>query len=91
MVAAGHTAVPFLRWGDPIMAGAPEWDIENQSAEAQEQQFGYNCDYIAYLPLPQGSDSSDHGLLWVNHEYTNPELMFPGYLSPNPEFDPTEA
>ena len=28
VVAAGHTAVPFLRWGDPIMAGAPEWDLD---------------------------------------------------------------
>ena len=87
VVAPGHTAVPFLRWGDPIMAGAPEWDLNNQSAAAQEQQFGYNCDWIEFFPLPPGSDSSDHGLLVVNHEYTNPELMFPGYLTPNPEFD----
>lgn len=86
VVAARHIAVPFLRWGDPIFAGAPEWDIEDQTAEAQEQQFGYNCDWIGFLPLPEGSDSSDHGLLVVNHEYTNPELMFPGYLTRNPEF-----
>lgn len=91
VVAAGHTAVPFLRWGDPVVAGAPAWDIENQSAESQSQQFGYNCDWIGFLPLPLGSDSADHGLLVVNHEYTNPELMFPGYLTPNPEFDPAEA
>jgi uncharacterized protein len=90
VVAAGHTAVPFLRWGDPIMAGAPEWDLTNQSAAAQEQQFGYNCDWIAYFPLPQGSESADHGLLVVNHEYTNPELMFPGYLTKNPEFEALE-
>ena len=31
-----------------------------------------------------GADTSDHGLLVVNHEYTNPELMFPEYLVPNP-------
>lgn len=87
VVAANHRAVPFLRWGDPLFSDAPEWDIENQSAEAQERQFGYNCDWIGYLPLPDGSDSSDHGLLVVNHEYTNPELMFPGYLTRNPEFE----
>ena len=68
------------------MAGAPDWDLNNQSAQAQEQQFGYNCDWIEFFPLPPGSDSSDHGLLVVNHEYTNPELMFPGYLTRNPEF-----
>jgi uncharacterized protein len=86
VVAPGHTAVPFLRWGDPIVAGAPDWDVNNQSAQAQEQQFGYNCDWIEFFPLSPGSDSADHGLLVVNHEYTNPELMFPGYLTRNPEF-----
>jgi len=89
VVAANHVAVPFLRWGDPIIAGVPEWDIANQSAVTQEQQFGYNCDWIGFMPLPQGSGASDHGLLVVNHEYTNPELMFPGYLTPNPEFSAT--
>jgi uncharacterized protein len=86
IVAPDHTAVPFLRWGQPIMAGAPDWDLDNQSAAAQEQQFGYNCDWIEFFPLPPGSDSADHGLLVVNHEFTNPELMFPGYLTRNPEF-----
>jgi secreted PhoX family phosphatase len=89
VVAANHVAVPFLRWGDPIVAGAPEWDIANQTADTQEQQFGYNCDWIGFLSLPVGSETSDHGLLVVNHEYTNPELMFPGYLTPNPAFSAT--
>ncbi|MDQ3781167.1 MAG: DUF839 domain-containing protein, partial [Chloroflexota bacterium] len=83
-VSAGYRALPFLRWGDPITADAPDFDPENQSAAAQELQFGYNCDFVGFLPLPLGSDSSDNGLLVVNHEYTNPELMFAGYLSPNP-------
>jgi secreted PhoX family phosphatase len=87
VVASHHVAAPFLRWGDPIFAGGPELDFDNQTAQAQEQQFGYNCDWIGFLPVPAGSESSDRGLLVVNHEYTNPELMFPGYLTRNPEFD----
>ncbi len=83
-VPAGYQALPFLRWGDPITADAPDFDPENQSAAAQELQFGYNCDFVGFLPLPVGSDSSDNGLLVVNHEYTNPELMFMGYQTPNP-------
>ena len=90
-VAAGYTAVPFLRWGDPITADAPEFDPENQTAEAQAKQFGYNCDWIEFLPLPEGSDASDRGLLVVNHEYTNPEMMFPGYLTGNPEYAEAQA
>ena len=83
-VSAGYQALPFLRWGDPITADAPDFDPANQTAAAQELQFGYNCDFVGFMPLPFGSESSDNGLLVVNHEYTNPELMFAGYLSPNP-------
>jgi secreted PhoX family phosphatase len=78
-VPAGYSVAPLARWGDPITADAPEFDPNNLTAAAQAVQVGYNCDYIGYLPLPMGSNSSDHGLLVFNNEYTNPELMFPAY------------
>ncbi|NJK82117.1 MAG: PhoX family phosphatase [Chloroflexaceae bacterium] len=85
MVPADYSVQTLLRWGDPLTAEAPEFDAENMTAEAQEQQFGYNCDFVGFLPLELGSNSSDRGLLVVNHEYTNPELMFAGYDVENPQ------
>ncbi|MEL6977314.1 MAG: PhoX family phosphatase [Pseudomonadota bacterium] len=74
-IAEGYDADILLRWGDPIMTGAPEFDPQNQSVEAQLQQFGYNNDYVGFVPL---TEDGSRGLLCVNHEYTNEEVMFPG-------------
>jgi secreted PhoX family phosphatase len=74
-VADGYDAQVLLRWGDPITADAPEFDVMNQTAAAQLRQFGYNNDYVGFVPL---NDDNSRGLLCVNHEYTNEEVMFPG-------------
>ncbi|WP_217578840.1 PhoX family phosphatase [Mesorhizobium sp. GbtcB19] len=77
-VAPGYDADVLLRWGDPLFADSPEFDPTKQSAEAQAKQFGYNNDYVGFIPI---NGSAEHGLLVVNHEYTNPHLMFPGIVS----------
>ena len=65
----------LLRWGDPLFPDSPAFNPTAQSAAAQLKQFGYNNDYVAFFPL---DDSGKRGLLCVNHEYTNEEVMFPG-------------
>ncbi len=85
LVPAAYSVQTLLRWGDPITANAPAFDPENQTPEAQAQQFGYNCDFVGFLPLTPGGNESDKGLLVVNHEYTNPENMFSGYNLEDPQ------
>ena len=78
-VAEGYDAQVLIRWGDPIFPDGAEFDPLAQSADKQAKQFGYNADYVGYIPI---DGSSEHGLLVVNHEYTNEELMFPDLGEP---------
>ncbi len=77
-VAEGYDADILLRWGDKLFADSPDFDPLKQTAAAQEKLFGYNNDYIGFIPL---EGNPDHGLLVVNHEYTNAEIMFPKFAS----------
>ena len=74
IVPNGYDWSVVIRWGEPVLPGAPEWAFDRQSYAAQLRQFGYNNDFLAVYPLGR-----DRALLWSNHEYTNEELMFPGF------------
>jgi secreted PhoX family phosphatase len=76
IVPNGYDHAVVIRWGDEVVPGAPQLDVHNQTAARQSQQFGYNNDFVAVLPLP---GHGDRALLVVNHEYTNEDLMFPGF------------
>ncbi|MEU0722828.1 PhoX family phosphatase [Streptomyces sp. NPDC006140] len=83
----GYAQQVVIRWGDPVLAGAPRFDARKQSARAQARQFGYNADYMALLDLPRRRDQK---LLVVNHEYTSEQVMFYGYDPANPTREQVE-
>ncbi len=79
-VPPGYKSEILIRWGDPMFTDAGTgFEFGTQTAAQQERQFGYNCDWIGFIPL-----TASRALLCANHEYTNPELMFPNYSADAP-------
>ncbi|WP_045741781.1 PhoX family protein [Actinoplanes rectilineatus] len=77
-IPKGYQSSVVIRWGDAVVPGAPAFDVHNQTVAAQLKQFGYNNDFVGVLPVP---GESDRALLVVNHEYTNENLIFPGFTT----------
>jgi len=73
VVPGGYNWMPLIRWGDPLFADSPAFDIAAQTPEAQARQFGYNSDYLEIIP----DKSLKTGVLVNNHEYVNANIMFP--------------
>jgi uncharacterized protein len=87
----GYVHDLLIRWGDPLHGTGSALDTRTiasgaltsaTAASAQLQQFGTNCDAIHYFRLDAGvlgsaSIRSRSGVLCVNNEYTNDELLFP--------------
>ncbi|SDF71195.1 PhoX family protein [Pseudonocardia oroxyli] len=75
-VPGGYAQNVVVRWGDPILPGAPEFDFDHQTAAAQARQFGYNNDFCGILLL---EGPLRRWVLFSNHEYTIEPLMFRDY------------
>lgn len=88
VVPDGYGQNVVIRWGEPILRGAPAFDPEHQTAAAQAGQFGYNNDFLALLPLP---GERGRQLLVANHEYTDEILMFRGYDAAAPTREQVEV
>ncbi|WP_405616518.1 PhoX family protein [Streptomyces sp. NBC_00076] len=83
----GYRQNVVIRWGEPILRGAPAFDPQKQTAAAQAGQFGYNNDFLALLPLP---GERGRQVLVANHEYTDEVLMFRGYNAAAPTREQVE-
>ncbi|QEN16887.1 PhoX family protein [Mycolicibacterium sp. ELW1] len=91
VIPPGYQQAVVISWGDPVLPGAPAFDVTKQSATAQRQQFGFNNDFAGLLPI---DGSPDRYLLVVNHEYTTERFMFPGYDEKRPtreQFETAQA
>lgn len=82
VVPPGYVAQVLAAWGDPV--GIPgrmppfRKDASN-SAEDQAVQLGMHHDGVAFFPF---DGSSTHGLIALNHEYTDDGLLHPDGFVP---------
>ncbi|MDY6809720.1 MAG: DUF839 domain-containing protein, partial [Actinomycetota bacterium] len=81
VIPEGYQQEVVIAWGDPVLPGAPAFDVNQQSPEAQAMQFGYNNDFAGLIPV---DGVSGHHYLVCNQEYTSEEFMFTGYQSGEP-------
>ncbi|GAB3624214.1 PhoX family protein [Mariniluteicoccus endophyticus] len=86
VVPEGFDQDVVIRWGDPIFPRTPQFDPMNQTAASQQRQWGYNNDYLGFLP----TDDPNVLLMVANHEYTDEYIMFPGYDPENPTREQVE-
>jgi secreted PhoX family phosphatase len=81
-VAPGHQASLLYAWGDPISAAPQARADASDTASEQSQQAGMHHDGMHYFPfIENGRPSSAHGLLCVNHEYTDDGLLHVGGMA----------
>ncbi|GAB3708798.1 alkaline phosphatase PhoX [Mariniluteicoccus flavus] len=86
IVPQGFEQDVVIRWGDPIFPKTPAFDANNQTAAAQQRQWGYNNDYLGFVP----TDDPTVLLMVANHEYTDEYIMFPKYDAANPTREQVE-
>lgn len=81
-LAPGFAAKPLFAWGDPISAGPQARADASDSAAEQMQQAGMHHDGVHVFPFSEnGQPSSTHGLLCINHEYTDDGLLHVGGMA----------
>ena len=83
IVPAGYTARLFVAWGDPIVAGGAAYLADaSQTAAEQIKQFGAHNDGMHFFPFAGsgGTPTGDRGVLCVNNEYSDEELIHPDGL-----------
>ncbi len=79
-VPEGYQAEVLFAWGDPLSDG-PAFRPEASAAE-QALQAGMHHDGMHFFPfMENGRSSSRHGLLCVNHEYTDDGLLHAGGMA----------
>jgi secreted PhoX family phosphatase len=82
VVPQGYSAQVIAAWGEPvgIPGNMPAFRMDgSNSAQEQAAQMGMHHDGMEFFPL---KGSSTHGLIALNHEYTDDGLLHPDGFMP---------
>lgn len=75
-VPAGYRTQLLYAWGDPVADAAAGRADAGDGADAQLHQAGMHHDGMHFFPfVEKGRLSSTHGLMCINHEYTDEGLL----------------
>ena len=77
VVPPDYVAEVLYAWGDPISDGPAFKPDASNTVDDQLRQAGMHHDGMRFFPLPAGQGGSTHGLLAINHEYTDDGLLHP--------------
>ena len=80
VVPDGYRQAVVINWGDPVLPGAPAFDVSKQSAASQRQQFGFNNDFAGLLPI-EGARTAICSSSTTN---TTERFMFPATTRTTP-------
>jgi len=93
IVPEGYEWYSILQWGQSLSPFVPDMTDEDLlsgehltkvGAKNQGDQFGYNCDAVEFFSMPTpDSNGKKNGLICVNHEYINSNLVYPGLFDTN--------
>jgi hypothetical protein len=78
-LSPGHRVDLLFAWGDPVSDGPTARAEATDSAAEQRLQAGMHHDGMHFFPFTEnGKPSSTHGLMCINHEYTDDGLLHAG-------------
>ena len=76
VVPEGFRVDLLYAWGDPVSDGPAAAADASDDAARQQQQAGMHHDGMHFFPfMVGGKPSSTHGLMCINHEYTDDGLL----------------
>ncbi|PZU58275.1 MAG: dTDP-glucose 4,6-dehydratase [Sphingobium sp.] len=80
-VPTGYTVDVMFKAGDPVEAGAPGYKGSFQPSSETEKQAGGNHDGMEFFEIA-GVDPNSGGLLAINHEVPDTNILFDGSYNP---------